>query len=202
MVSENLMLEPLYGVTWEKILNDDEVDAIHEISKNFIASRGTTRAQELSKHNIDYDIRKSPNRRSDLKWIDYNTNTQWLYEKITTAVKSINSRRYNFELVGCEQIQYTTYNSSEQGEYEWHNDVLRLSKDHVRKLSVVILLSDQTEFFGGSFLVSPAGGKPIQIIMKKGTMIVFPSWIPHCVTPVLEGTRTSLVAWLYGNNFK
>jgi PKHD-type hydroxylase len=199
MVSENLILEPLYGVTWEKILNDDEIDAIHKISKNSIASRGTTRGQELSKdksNNIDYG------RRSDLKWIDYNPNTQWLYEKITTAANSINSQRYNFQLVGCEPMQYTTYNSSEQGEYEWHTDTLRLSKDYVRKLSVVILLSDASDFYGGSFLVSPTGGKPQEVVMKKGTMVVFPSWLPHCVTPVLEGTRTSLVAWLYGNNFK
>jgi len=32
----------------------------------------------------------------------------------------------------------------------------------------------------------------------QGTIIMFPSWILHRVTPVTKGTRYSLVSWFLG----
>jgi PKHD-type hydroxylase len=37
---------------------------------------------------------------------------------------------------------------------------------------------------------------------KQGTVIVFPSYVLHEVTPITQGTRHSLVAWLAGDPFK
>ena len=36
----------------------------------------------------------------------------------------------------------------------------------------------------------------------QGTIIVFPSMLPHRVTPVTEGVRYSLVQWFSGPDFR
>ena len=75
------------------------------------------------------------------------------------------------------------------------------NRNRIRKLSASILLSDTTEYKGGAFLFAPEGN-PFEVEQSKGRMIVFPSWTPHSVTPVLKGTRVSLVLWFWGNKFK
>ncbi len=179
-----------YGVVWEELLNEFEVQSIHKLAENYNKVRATTL------------VENSVHRRSDAKWIGYDEKSKWLYDKVTNASKEINNELFQFELSGAEPFQYTIYDSTEEGEYDWHNDTMSTKNGGVRKLSIVILLSDKSEFSGGSFLVSPAGGKPKEILMKMGRMVIFPSWIPHCVTPVLEGKRISLVMWLYGKRFK
>ena len=37
--------------------------------------------------------------------------------------------------------------------------------------------------------------------LKKGAMILFPSFLLHKVSPVTKGTRNSLVGWVRGPNF-
>jgi PKHD-type hydroxylase len=179
-----------YGVIWEDLLNEFEVQSIHKLAENYNKVRATIL------------VENSTARKSNAKWIGYDEKSKWLYDKVTNAVKEINAELFQFELSGAQPFQYTIYDSTEEGEYDWHNDTMSTENDGVRKLSVVILLSDKNEFSGGSFLISPAGGKPKEILMKMGRMVVFPSWIPHCVTPVLEGKRISLVMWLYGKRFK
>jgi PKHD-type hydroxylase len=39
-------------------------------------------------------------------------------------------------------------------------------------------------------------------IRPRGSIIVFPSFIHHLVTPVTEGTRYSLVIWNLGKMFR
>jgi PKHD-type hydroxylase len=179
-----------YGIIWEDLLNEFEVQSVHKLAENYNKVRATTL------------IENSTARKSNAKWIAYDEKSKWLYDKVTNAVKEINTELFQFELSGAQPFQYTIYDSTEEGEYDWHTDTMSTENDGVRKLSVVILLSDKNEFSGGSFLISPAGGKPKEILMKMGRMVVFPSWTPHCVTPVLEGTRISLVMWLYGKRFK
>lgn len=184
-----------YGVLWEDLLSDIEVQKVHELAKKYEKVRAVTTGSKYGKDD-------SYQRRSDAHWIAYDENSKWLYEKVSKAAKALNDEVFGFELTGGQPFQYTIYDSAEEGEYEWHNDTMDCGDDNVRKVSVVILLSDKTEFSGGSFLVAPHGGKPKEILMKKGRMIVFPSWTPHCVTPVLEGVRISLVMWLYGKRFR
>jgi PKHD-type hydroxylase len=179
-----------YGIIWEDLLNEFEVQSVHKLAENYNKVRATTL------------IENSTARKSNARWIAYDEKSKWLYDKVTNAVKEINTELFQFELSGAQPFQYTIYDSTEEGEYDWHTDTMSTENDGVRKLSVVILLSDKNEFSGGSFLISPAGGKPKEILMKMGRMVVFPSWTPHCVTPVLEGTRISLVMWLYGKRFK
>jgi predicted 2-oxoglutarate/Fe(II)-dependent dioxygenase YbiX len=42
----------------------------------------------------------------------------------------------------------------------------------------------------------------INIPKEQGTLIAFPSFMLHEVSPIKKGTRYSLVAWITGENFK
>jgi PKHD-type hydroxylase len=181
-----------YGIIWEDLLSDEEIEKVHHLAlslKEKNGCRGTTTDANFM------------HRKSDVIWINNSQESYWLYKKVSDAVRKINDKTYQFELSGAESFQYTIYKDSELGEYFWHRDTLMYKIESVRKISVSILLSDTKEFKGGSFLFSP-DGKPIEIEQEKGRMIVFPSWTPHCVTPILKGTRISLVMWLYGKRFK
>jgi PKHD-type hydroxylase len=72
----------------------------------------------------------------------------------------------------------------------------------------VCQLSDKKEYKGGNLefdFRNTESGKPNIVkcieFMPRGSVIVFPSFIYHRVTPVTNGTRYSLVAWNLGNPF-
>ena len=77
-----------------------------------------------------------------------------------------------------------------------------------RKLSVTVNLTNPKHYKGGDlkFDLGPhAGGKRYHLckeIRPRGSIIVFPSFIHHQVTPVTQGTRYSLVIWNLGKMFK
>lgn len=184
-----------YGVYWQDIFNTDEIKKIHELAKSYKTEEGRTGFSGVKQ---DPKIRSS-----DVKWLGYNEKSEWMYERICNTAKQINREIYNFDLSGCEPIQYSIYTASKQGHYDWHQDLSVTDQDNnqYRKLSSVILLSDNSEFSGGSFLVKN-GHSEDEILMKPGRMIIFPSWLLHTARPVLEGVRTTLVTWFHGNNFR
>ena len=78
----------------------------------------------------------------------------------------------------------------------------------IRKLSMTINLNKPGEYEGGNlkFDFGPhASGKRFHEcteIRPQGSIIVFPSYVYHQVTPVTSGTRYSLVLWSLGQPFK
>jgi len=79
----------------------------------------------------------------------------------------------------------------------------------VRKLSVTINLNKPGDYDGGNlkFDYGHHTENGVQFheceeIRPQGSIIVFPSFLDHCVTPVTRGTRYSLVLWNLGKPFK
>ena len=77
----------------------------------------------------------------------------------------------------------------------------------IRKLSVTISLSDSSEYTGGRLQFLDRSGYKQKIItctevLTKGSLVVFPSFMWHRVTPVKKGIRKSLVMWNLGDPFK
>jgi PKHD-type hydroxylase len=137
----------------------------------------------------------------------YKVNTTARNSKVCWAkqnhwVESIlyNHALYANELAGWayhigrpEQVQLTAY--GENNFYGWHEDWAPLAiTPTVRKLSVVLLLADPNEFEGGQFQFD----EDTSIDMKRGTLLVFPSFLRHQVTPVTKGMRYSAVCWVHG----
>jgi predicted 2-oxoglutarate/Fe(II)-dependent dioxygenase YbiX len=77
----------------------------------------------------------------------------------------------------------------------------------IRKLSVTLNLVDSSKYKGGNlrFDFGPHADKKrfhtCTEIRPRGSIIVFPSFEYHQVTPVTQGTRYSLVAWCLGKPF-
>jgi PKHD-type hydroxylase len=78
----------------------------------------------------------------------------------------------------------------------------------VRKLSLTINLTESENYEGGNlkfdFGNHIKGEQFVECVeaRNQGTIIVFPSYLPHCVTPVTKGTRCSLVLWCSGEPLK
>lgn len=79
----------------------------------------------------------------------------------------------------------------------------------VRKLSVTINLNAPGEYEGGNLKFDFGHHREdgqrfheCEEIRPQGSVIVFPSFLPHCVTPVTKGTRYSLVLWNLGKPFR
>ena len=115
------------------------------------------------------------------------------------VASSLNAEYFSFDLSGFhESLQLCNYYEEAQGEYKWHQD---FGGDFCRKLSLVLQLSDPSEYEGGDLQIKT---NAYEATMKKqrGLIIVFPSWTLHQVTPVVKGNRQSLVAWIAGPEFK
>ena len=91
-------------------------------------------------------------------------------------------------------MQYADYTVGQF--YDWHFDSSLVSDEpENRKLSVVCMLSDSTEYDGGGFCIE---GIQEPIKLEKGSIIVFPSIIRHKVNPVTRGIRRTAICWVMG----
>jgi PKHD-type hydroxylase len=149
-------------------------------------------------------------RRSKVKFFDRNENNFWIFDKFNTVIDSINNRFYDFDLYGYKNFQYTIYDSSNNGMYDWHKDTILgnnlggMEIGSTRKLSLVMLLSQPyEEFTGGEFQLNLGMEKDaLTPTLNKGDIIAFPSFLIHRVKPVLLGVRKSIVIWVEGPKFR
>jgi PKHD-type hydroxylase len=108
--------------------------------------------------------------------------------------------KWDFKIDCWERIQFAEYLKDQH--YDWHIDTFLLSGRPIdRKVSVVCLLNDPEEFEGGE-LQFELDGEVIVPELKKGSVIAFPSFLLHRVTPVTQGKRYSATMWLNGPAFK
>lgn len=122
-----------------------------------------------------------------------------IYGRITDVVNHLNDQFFKFDLHAFgEHLQFTEYNAPD-GNYNWHVD--RATNMIIRKLSIVIQLSDENDYEGGDFQIFRYDN-PINLKRKRGTLLAFPSYVVHRVTDVTKGTRHSLVGWINGKPFK
>jgi len=135
-------------------------------------------------------------RKSEVTWIHYSEKTEWVFKLLEKYIYEVNGTKYNFQLSGLyEALQLTKYPPG--GHYTWHEDNME-PEFTTRKLSIVIQLSDPADFSGGEFIIFPSTKPP----RTQGSVYIFPSFVTHKVSPVEQGVRYSLVAWVTGEPFK
>jgi len=144
-------------------------------------------------------------RNSQVSWIPINQETQWIYDRIAHVARELNGQFFQLDLYGfVEPIQYTVYegseNTEEQGHYVWHIDKGNIGGSP-RKLSIVIQLSDPSEYDGGNLEIA-VSNNPEVLKKQQGMLYAFPSYTLHRVTPVTKGVRRTLVVWIAGPKFK
>jgi len=154
---------------------------------------------------VKQDLNKPLTRVSDITWLsgDGSLEVQQIQNIIYKFVATANRMSFNFNIENHAEIQYTMYSADKKGHFDWHEDVQWGKEDFSdRKLSVTIQLSDPAEYEGGNFEFEFAPPIDPTLAKKKGTVVVFPSYLRHRVTPVTQGVRKSLVAWFEGPRWK
>lgn len=138
-------------------------------------------------------------RNSEIHWLKYDDNTRWLYDRLSTLVMIANRDSWNFSLHSIlDTIQYTKYYDT-GNHYDWHLD-LGGGKSNGRKVSITVQLSDPEDYEGGDFQIQ-RGPRIETLPRSKGTVLLFPSYLLHRVTPVTKGVRKTLVLWVGGYPF-
>ena len=123
-----------------------------------------------------------------------------IYQEVVAKVRHVNDRYWGYRVDGWEPFQYTEYDESYKGYYDWHMDSgpKNPMEDRARKISFSLGLNDADEYEGGE-LVLNLGSKSIHSYrLSKGEALVFPSHILHKVTPVTKGFRKVIVGWGLG----
>jgi len=130
-------------------------------------------------------------------WIHHDPKTNWLYERLMQIGGHLNDLVYRLDVTGIsEMLQYTVYDADEGGHYDWHVDHGAVTP-MPRKLSLVLQLSEPEEYEGCELQIHAAN--QIETPPKeRGTVILFPAYVLHRVTPIVSGTRKSLVSWVSG----
>lgn len=130
-----------------------------------------------------------------------NQETKWIYDKILNLVHLINDNHFQYELSGFgENFYYLSYNGSHKAHFGWHLDAGPRTP-HPRKLSLVLQLSDPSEYTGGEFELTD--GLHTEFAEKRlGMITAFPAFRLHRVKPVTSGIRRALVIFASGPNFR
>ena len=149
---------------------------------------------------LSYGGRDSALRRSQIVFLNPEQKYAWLYNRLWAAVDQCNRQFFDVELSGVEpNVQVGRYDSTDSGFYDWHTD-LGVSSP-TRKLSISVQLSSSEDYDGGDLELMYAHA-PTRLDRKRGSIIIFPSFMLHRVTPVTRGTRWSLVAWVLGKRWR
>tara|TARA_B100001094_G_scaffold101652_1_gene97843 strand:+ start:5120 stop:5743 length:624 start_codon:yes stop_codon:yes gene_type:complete len=156
-------------------------------------------------------------RDSEISWVSNEFYMDLLSGWIQQANKEAN---WWFDLQTPEKIQYTTYKAD--GHYDWHID--GLADNHaarklksktpnpcplnetidpnlqglVRKLSLTLNLSKPEDHQGGVLEIVHNNTLHQFPDPPKGSLVVFPSWFRHRITPITQGIRKSAVMWYNG----
>lgn len=182
-------IEPF--VWWENGFTEQELNWLQE------QARKADKQAQVGGDPQGADLAKI--RRSQVSWLNKNSDTAWVFEKLGHIASSLNSQYFRFDLTGFgEALQLTNYDQSEQGMYGWHQDY---GVGPSRKLSLVLQLTDPSQYEGGNLQVITSG-QPQTVRKQRGLVAAFPSYVLHQVTPVTSGNRQSLVAWVTGPAFR
>ena len=187
----DLLLPPLPTfVVWDDAFTPAELASLIAFGDGLTAETAT-----LKTGSPDDAIRKDI-RITQTAWIAPSPQSQWIYDRVQRVARALNDRSYQFDLRGfSENLQYTIYNGTEGGHYDWHVDHGPLKVQ--RKLSISVQLSDPSDYDGCN-LEFQAGNKIETAPRNLGAVVAFPSYVLHRVTPCTRGTRKALVAWTTG----
>jgi len=201
-----------YYYYFSKAFNDKFCDSIKEIAKNKTFDKGVVSKKKAEIKDPNHQFKKNLSLRdSDICWI----NEPWIYDCIFPLLQEANKMAdWNYEVDCFEDLQFTRYKKNQH--YDWHFDNLAMPFNNpsdpsihgkYRKISFSINLSDPKKYEGGQLLFEFPGAEENKIVecvqlKEKGSVVFFPSFIKHKVTPVTKGERNSLVGWSMGYPFK
>jgi len=190
---------------YPRAVKPDVCEQIVRDCKQNILKKASIYNYDMTSSRDDPEIRKAS--------VDFITDKDNKANKLAWHfLKEANKIQFNYDLEYFQAIQFAEYKNG--GFYGWHQDDSGTEKSNeVRKLSLTLVLSNpdtfkggELQFFNGDRLMQDMGkitGEQItKDIKAQGSVIVFDSRDWHRVTPVVEGTRHSIVCWCCGPTLK
>lgn len=112
------------------------------------------------------------------------------------GTRAVNQLFWDFKLDYFPHAWLQTY---EKGmDYALHTDA---APGQMRKLTAVAFLTDPLEYDGG-YLRVKVEPRSYSTPKTRGTIVVFPSWVPHYVESIREGKRQTINLGFWGPNFR
>lgn len=178
---------------WLQLLNAEQCEHIINNVKSLNL--------EQAKVGFGHDAKVAPIRNNKVAWLPMDADGGYytLYQACARAVETINSSFFQYDLLGMENIQFASYDST--GSHFGKHVDNGVATPVIRKLTFSIQLSDENSYTGGDLLLH-AGGEPIRVPRTQGVVTFFPSSTLHEVTPITSGVRNSLVGWCHGPKFR
>lgn len=126
--------------------------------------------------------------------IDFNNDTAFIYKKLSDIVNKWNTSLWNFNIIGfAEKLVFSEYSVDNYAG-------LLLSDSNgesmCRKLTIIFRLSDENNCEGGE--ISTCHG---EISLKRGQVLMIPSFIPYSVRTVKKGKVSYGVIYVHGKPF-
>ena len=180
-----MKLDPHYWL-WEGELEQDLCEQIIAYGNSLDLKEGVAGGE------INHDKRKSK-----IGWVPQ---VHWIKAITSMYGYLANDQAWCFDINNQDGIQFTNYGIGEH--YNAHIDTFAL-EDDMRKISLIIQLNKPEDYEGGEFLFWDGDeSSTVKGFEKQGSILVFPSFLMHQVTPVTSGKRHSIVSWFTGPQMK
>lgn len=188
------------AVSWawsDNVFTDEELSKIISIGDALPIHESTIVGSSAGENiSAEHKIRKSKN-----AWMPLQDNNRFVYDKLCSSINTLNAQFFQFDIFGfMENLQYTVY-LEDNNHYDWHKDKTPNKYFPARKLTAVLMLSNNTDYEGGELQILESSD-PKTLEKERGRLYVFPSYLLHRVTPVTKGRRITLVSWVHGNKFR
>ena len=181
--------------------NPDPVDETwhHRVDDVFTESQLVTIRSVAARTPVEQGTGDRIRKGFQARWL-YDEQLKPIYEHLATVFRMVNEHKFGFAIDFIAPLQHLTY--TDQNEFDWHVDtgIKDPHSQQIRKISCSIMLSDQYEGGELTFASVQQGwhvGK-----LPTNSAVFFPSFMPHTVTPIVKGTRESLIAWAVGPYFQ
>jgi len=178
---------------WDNLFTPEELDRIEAHGENLALGWGGLRVDGQDQQYGDIRVVREA-------LMPPAPDILWLYDKLERVIRILNKEVYQFDLYGfSEPFKYMVYHGADSGHFDWHVDNGVLPSP--RKLSASLQLTDGALYEGCDLEIH--GCYPMATAPReRGTLIVFPSYVLHRVTPIRSGTRKALVLWCTGPQFR
>tara|TARA_E500000331_G_scaffold29436_1_gene24762 strand:- start:1081 stop:1677 length:597 start_codon:yes stop_codon:yes gene_type:complete len=162
--------------------------------ENYLEGKDLISNQEMN------DVYNKNIRSSEIYWMHQEGDEDELmpiYTEVVYKMRQINDCMWKYRVNGWEPFQYSQYDESYSGHFNWHIDVhpkFNVDDPDPRKISFSVGLSNINDYDGGDFMIKIDINEKV-FKLDRGDVIAFPSWMLHKVSPVTRGMRRTLVGW-------
>jgi len=173
---------------WSKLLDKNKIKEIGDfIDNNFCEYEGD---------HFDKNL-KFLNRVKVIRWIK----VKHLLDDIVTKCFATNVDQYGYNVYPVLDSDFVNLNTYTKGnKYDWHKDSEPESGITDTKFTILINLSTK-KYEGGNLEYYSYGAQEVTPLNDPGTVVMFPSYVYHRVTPITKGERRSLAIFIRGPKF-